>query len=182
MRSSNIALRRKNFVTALWLLPAAPARDFFRATIDRLARDYDAPRFEPHLTLGLLETSSALPQLRSASAIRLRPIGILFSSVFTQTLFVRFEMAPALDALRQSLGIRVSGYDPHLSLLYRRLPAAVKERLAASIPLPFSTVVFDQISLVRCARPTESRADVEAWEHLESNKLAARPSNRRSRQ
>jgi len=40
-------------VLAYWLLPAPPAREFFRATIGRLAAQYDAPLFEPHLTLAV---------------------------------------------------------------------------------------------------------------------------------
>ena len=161
----------KDFVFAFWLDPAERARAFFHATIARLAREFDAARFEPHVTLGLLDMSVRLPPLVAAGPIRLRPVGIFASATFTKTLFVRFARTSAVEHLRQSLGLYDRQYDPHLSLLYRTLPMEHKRRLAESISLPFSTVTFDKIPIVRCTNPTRTRADVEAWEYLRSNKL-----------
>jgi len=177
--------KRKKLVPILWLMPAPPARDFLRSTIERLARRHDAPIFEPHLTLGVSAEVPVLPQQIAAEPIRLRAVGTFFSSAFTKALFIRFELTPALQTLRLTLGMNGAQYDPHLSLLYRKLPIEEKARLARSVLLPFPTVTFDRIALVRCVSPTRSRADVEAWQFLAAVKLRStarkRPPGRREK-
>jgi len=163
--------KRKKLVPILWLMPAPPARDFLRATVERLARRHDAPIFEPHLTLGVSAEMPVLLQQIAAGPIRLRKVGTFFSSVFTKTLFVRFELTPALESLRLALGMNDVRYDPHLSLLYRKLPMEDKARLARSVSLPFATITFDRIAFVRCVSPTRHRADVESWQFLAAVKL-----------
>jgi len=163
--------KRKKLVPILWLMPAPPARDFLRATVERLARRHDAPIFEPHLTLGVSAEMPVLSQRIAAEPIRLRAVGTFFSSVFTKTLFVRFELTPALESLRLALGMNDVRYDPHLSLLYRKLPMEEKARLARSVSLPFATITFDRIAFVRCVSPTRNRADVESWQFLAAVKL-----------
>src|SRR5438046_4891624 len=98
----------------LWLTPSGQARNFFRATIKRLALEHDAPVFEPHLTLG--PGSVEEMQRLSAWPFELRVLGIGWSEQFTKTLFVSFELAPELAQLRDSLGMPDADFDPHLSL------------------------------------------------------------------
>ncbi len=171
---------RRKSISILWLMPAPAGRNFFRATIRRFAQRYDAPSFEPHLTLGVSAGTKTLPQLTAPEPITLRPVGIFFSSRFTKTLFVRFEITPALQNLRRTLGLSGAAFDPHLSLLYRKLPGPEKAQLAALVSLPFSTVTFDRIALVQCVSPTQNRADVEAWQLLAVERLrsAARKASR----
>jgi len=38
-------------VIAYWLIPSEPAHSFFQRIINDLARRYDAPAFEPHVTI-----------------------------------------------------------------------------------------------------------------------------------
>src|SRR6266542_3735225 len=97
-RSGISAFVCRRIVIAYWLIPAEPARGFFQGVINDLARRYDAPLFEPHL-----------------------------------------------------------------SLLYKKMPAIARRELAYSIKVPFSEVIFDALKAVRCISPTQSRADVEAW-------------------
>jgi hypothetical protein len=50
MRGCGMAIStRLPSVIALWLLPWEPAATFCRQTIERLAQQYDAPVFVPHL-------------------------------------------------------------------------------------------------------------------------------------
>jgi hypothetical protein len=62
--------------------------------------------------------------------------------------------------------------NPHLSLLYKKMPVLVLRQLADSIKLPFSEVTFESIKAVRCVSPTRSRADVEAWRVVAARTLA----------
>jgi hypothetical protein len=63
---------------------------------------------------------------------------------------------------------------PHLSLLYKNLPATARLELSASISVPLSEATFDAIKAVRCVSPTESRADVAAW-HVVAAASLSRP-------
>lgn len=154
----------------LWLLPAEPARTFFRDTIARLVMEHDAPRFEPHVTLGRGQPSQ-LPAIRTAP-ITLPIVGVDSSASFTKTLFVRFQLTGPLAQLRDSLGMKGAVYDPHLSLLYRKLPDSLKRQLATSLSLPFPTVTFNAVAAIRCPAAVATRADVESWERVARQPLA----------
>lgn len=158
--------RGKRFVVMAWLLPAEEERNFFQTIIERLAAEFDGPSFQPHLTLGAFPAGSALP--RSIETISLPIIGVFSEALFTKTLFVRFRRAVPLRDLRISLGLTGRDYDPHLSLLYSRLSPRKKAVVAKAINLPFEVVRFDQIALVRCVSPTETKAEVKSWQGLAS--------------
>ena len=161
-------------VIAYWLIPSEPAHSFFQRIINDLARRYDAPAFEPHVTIyaGADRVDAAKNALahaaRKCKLIGLTPLGADESDEFIKTLFVQFAMNAELQ--RTNDIIRAAANDsppyelnPHLSLLYNNVTEVVRRELAASISIPLSEVTFDAIKAVRCISPTRSRADVEAW-------------------
>ena len=171
-------------VIAYWLIPSESAHSFFQAIINDLASRYNAPVFEPHVTVhvGADRADAAEEALENAAGVfkrtGLTPVGLDQSNEFIKTLFVQFAMSAEL--LRINDSIRVAANDstryelkPHLSLLYKNLAAESRRQLAASINLPLSEVSFDAIKAVRCVSPTQSRADVESWQTLVTNKLLA---------
>ena len=161
-------------VIAYWLMPSEPARGSFQQIINDLARRYDAPVFEPHVTVhvGADQADAAKNALRDATSqckpIKLTPLGTDHSDEFIKTLFVQFSMSAGLrkisGIIRQS-GSDSSHYElkPHLSLLYKNLSTTARRELAPSINVPLSEVTFDAIKAMRCVSPTESRADVAEW-------------------
>jgi 2'-5' RNA ligase len=161
----------KRSVIVLWLVPAAAAREFLRETISRLAREWDGPLFEPHLTLGLAPALTHLPAEINARPIQLRPLGVFWSATFTKTLFIRILPTPELERLNDSLGIEARLHDPHLSLLYQEVSAEKKAFLASRLALPFSKIAFDAVRAVRCPTSISTRADVESWEAIASARL-----------
>jgi 2'-5' RNA ligase len=161
-------------VIAYWLIPSEPAHSFFQQIINDLARRYDAPVFEPHVTIhvGADEVDAAANALGKAASecelVRQTPLRIDHSDVFVKTLFVEFVMNGELRKINGVIRREAndsSQYElkPHLSLLYKNLPTATRSELAASIEIPLSEATFGTIKAVRCVSPTESRADVEAW-------------------
>ena len=169
-------------VIAYWLIPAEPAHSFFQRIIDDLARRYDAPVFEPHVTfyVGADRVNSAQRALaesaRQSTPINVTPVGVQQSDEFVKTLFVQFALSADLRQLNEI--IRNTAHDlsrfrlkPHLSLLYKKMDIAVRRELAASIVVPFSQITFDRIKAVRCVSPTQSRADVEAWSFVAAEEL-----------
>jgi 2'-5' RNA ligase len=167
---------------AYWLTPTEPTRGFFEKLIVDLAQRYDAPVFEPHVTIYVgSDRAEAADQILSQAAIgcepiRLEVLDVRHSGLFTKTLFVQL----ALNAKLQRLSKLIRGasqtpsdyqMEPHVSLLYRRMSLAARRELARSIRLPFSEVVFDSICAVRCASPTRNRAEVEAWRVIATRSL-----------
>ena len=179
-----MALVTRQTVIAYWLIPSQPAHSFFQRIINDLARRYDAPLFEPHVTLhvGADRADAAKKALgaaeRECKLIGLTPLGIDQSDQFIKTLFLQFAMSVELrkisDIIREGANDS-SAYElkPHLSLLYKNLAAPSRRQVAASISVPLSEVTFDTIKAVRCVSPTQSRADVESWQTLVTNKLLA---------
>lgn len=170
-------------VIAYWLIPVEPARSFFQGVINDLARRYDAPCFEPHVTIHVELNRADVAEraisqaARACKLIKLKALEIGQSSEFIKTLFVQFALNTELrqlnelmrDAAQDSSHYELS---PHLSLLYKKMPAVVRRPLADSITVPFLEVTFDHLKAVRCVSPTQSRADVEAWRVVATKQLS----------
>jgi hypothetical protein len=160
---------------AYWLLPEAAAREVFSREIRELARQFGAPLFEPHATIFTAPEDSRAPLevLREVRQVKLELTihSIRFGEEFTKTLFVQFEANSNLQQLGDAIW-QASGagnrylIDPHLSLLYTKLPSKTKQRLADNIRLPFRKVGFTSICVMRCARPTTRAIEVEQWKLL----------------
>lgn len=178
--SASLQMRKSNAIV-YWLVPAKPERELFRELIRVLAEQFEAPRFEPHLTLVAIAHAGRTPReiLRQIHAppIHLGIRGIGSSSRFTKTLFVRFESSKALEKPVVDLGRALrkrtkSVRDPHVSLLYKKLPTRVKKELVSTIKLPFEEVTFDFIQAVRSALPIRDGSDVEAWKVVAKKRLS----------
>jgi 2'-5' RNA ligase len=172
---------RKSNAIVYWLVPAKPERELFRELIRVLAEQFEAPRFEPHLTLIAIADDGRAPReiLRQIHAppIHLGVRGIGSSSRFTKTLFVRFESSKSLGKLVVDLGRELrkrtkSVRDPHVSLLYKKLPRRVKRELVSTIKLPFEEVTFDFIQGVHSGLPIRDGGDVEAWKVVAKKRLS----------
>ena len=168
-------MRTKARAIAYWLLPETTACEAFSREIRELAERFAAPLFEPHVTIFIVSANSHAPlevlgELGQVN-VELTIHSIRFSEQFTKTLFVQFETNSTLqqlgDAIWKASGARDRYLiDPHLSLLYAKLPSATKQRLAGKIRLPFRQVRFTSICVMRCARPTTKAIEVEQWELL----------------
>ena len=167
---------------AYWLIPTELTRGFLEKLIADLARRYDAPVFEPHVTLYVgSDRAEVADQIVSQAAtgqepIQLEVLDVRHSALFTKTLFLQLALSTKLQRLSELIRQRSppsSPYylNPHMSLLYRRMSLAARRELARSIRLPFSEVVFDSICAVRCTSPTRNRAEVEAWRVIATKSL-----------
>jgi 2'-5' RNA ligase len=172
----------KKTAIAYWLIPAEAARSFFERTIVDLARRYNAPVFEPHMTIHVgsdrVEAEEAIAKaVRGCRFVQAKVLKVCQSGEFIKTLFVQMAMDRKLQQLNKL--IRDAAQDssayqlnPHLSLLYKKMPVLARRQLVESIKLPFSEVTFESIKAVRCVSPTRSRADVEAWRVVAARTLA----------
>lgn len=162
------------------LLPAKPERDLFCEIIRILCKELRAPNFEPHLTLFVTGKTGMSPK-KVLQTVHFRPIRLsirntAFSRKFTKTLFVRFKSSPALRKLATDLAraAKVAGgppSDPHVSLLYKKIPARVQRELARTIKLPLRTVRFDSIAAVQLTLPVRTGASIGKWKIVAKSRL-----------
>jgi hypothetical protein len=163
-----------NEILTYWLIPAEPARSYFNSLMRELAGCFDAPIFEPHVTLHVTDPGNENPAGVLKKAFRnIKPpclsiIAINYSDEFTKTLFVEFRPDELLGGLSRKLRAgsasqREYQLNPHLSLIYQTMSPATKMQLANSLRLPFDNVRFDSATAVISPAKIESRADVEAW-------------------
>jgi 2'-5' RNA ligase len=164
----------KSIVIAYWLIPAEPTYSFFGRIVNDLAERYNAPVFEPHVTIHVGANSPGKAERTVSKAasdckqVKLKALEIDHSNEFIKTLFVQFALNRQLQQLNRR--IRDAAQDssdyqlnPHLSLLYKAMSIQDRRLLTHSIEIPFSEVTFDSLKAVRCISPTRSRADVEEW-------------------
>ena len=180
-------IKRVETLLAYWLIPSADHKRFFEETIRSLAARFDAPVFEPHVTIYAGQTAgvdspgriieeavSSVEGVGEPMTLRVERVG--FSEKFTKTLFVEFADSPQLSAISESIkrlssAPREYELKPHLSLIYKDLSEAEKRALAQTITIPFSEVAFDEIKAITGPAQTSTREDVEAWRVVDRRKI-----------
>jgi hypothetical protein len=158
---------------AFWLIPATADRIFFQEVIDRLAENYAAFSFTPHVTIywGEFADDASLTEIleqavRGINAFSLQCDRVLYTDQFTKTLFVQFHPSIILSQITESIRNHSQSpadftLNPHLSLMYKHLDADVKQSIAATISLPRTEVFFDEIQVLLTPDTAQSQADIE---------------------
>jgi Cyclic phosphodiesterase-like protein len=138
--------------TTLWLMPDGPSSERLAALVSALASRLGTPAFVPHVTLlhglareegELLARTEALSRQLAGQPVVLGPLQS--GDEYFRCLYFRAEPAEWFLAAHAS-AVHAFGvspdpeYLPHLSLVYGRLHANEKERIASSLAaeLPIS--------------------------------------------
>lgn len=169
-------------ILTYWLIPAEPARSHFAAVISDFATRFDAPIFEPHMTvyatiMGKEDGAAVLEQVvANCGTYSLRTSGVSYSDEFTKTLFVQFHPSEALSKLTANFREASSSKDdyelnPHVSLIYKTMPSETKTEIASSVCVPFEEVRFESAWAVISPADIQTREDVEAWRVVATRKL-----------
>lgn len=162
---------------SFWLMPSASDRERLQEMIDHLCSQYDAPSFEPHVTLHVAESSNdevkeVLTSMKyDGNPIVLKVEGVRWSSVFTKTLFVEMTNSEELVALANSTRRRCkkpSAYQlkPHLSLLYKSMPTEQLSMVAPSLHFDKLAIEFDEVKGIYTPGPVETPEDVRIWKDV----------------
>ncbi|MBA3273953.1 MAG: hypothetical protein H0T11_08810 [Chthoniobacterales bacterium] len=173
MVETSASTRRELFeVIAFWLLLAAEEDAFFRSAIEQLAAEQRAPVFEPHVTLYASDIGEerALAALKDSDVpppLELNVGSLYHSEKFTKTIFVRLYSSSSLQRLGEELQARAGGgayeLNPHVSLIYKDMPADERAEVAQRITVPFKRIRFDRLKLIHGSNSTKTAADVEGW-------------------
>lgn len=155
---------------SLWLMPTGKAYDKLSGLIKRFAKEYNAPFFEPHVTLLGEAMQSEVDVLKRAEQLASgqNPFPITLNSVdyqdfYFRTLFVRAETTNLLQALhdraKEIFEMQdIPDYMPHLSLMYGNFPQAVKEQIIKDIGKDQATEF-----IVNSVQIFKTDGEVNAW-------------------
>jgi 2'-5' RNA ligase len=168
---------------SVWLTPCEKHAQELLATIRRLARQYNAPVFYPHVTI----TSGFSPDFESlradidAATAGVAPFSMRVDSLdctedLFKTLFVTFHASDRLQDLYGQVRERVeerAGYEfmPHLSLLYKDMPLQDKQRLAGATRIDMETIDFEGIWVTTPGSEQHGWKDVGRWGTVLTKKL-----------
>jgi hypothetical protein len=159
---------------SLWLTPREPLRSVLRATIRELAVRYDAVEFEPHMTLfcGSSTDNESRAIVRRIAGqfppIELTSDRLAHSELYTKTLFVQFHDSAVLWQIFRTAGAycpQPSNYvlNPHLSLLYKKLPTVTLTDLSERLDVPLGGYAFDRVRAIETEMPIEDDGPVRRW-------------------
>lgn len=149
----------------------------YEGMIASLTAQQGAPIYQPHISLGTLEsgTPDMSGVVQALSGLILRPLDVGCTDVFTKSLFVRFAPSDAMLAARAQMetmaGFRKGRtFDPQISLCYGQPPAGSIARKEISDMLR-QPVRFDRLLSVQITLPLETYADVAACKPIETYEI-----------
>ena len=126
---------------AIWLTFSKNDRDYLKKIIDELSEKYQAPKFEPHITVyGLVDSEMSLIEsiakeaTLNCNSFLVKKSEILQSEELWKTVYVELKMNNQLELIHKNLKKhfeKVSKYEfnPHISLIYKILSIEEKIRI-----------------------------------------------------
>lgn len=159
---------------AYWLVPSEKSSGQLLSLIDQLAKQFNAPRFPPHLTLyaGMFGANDR-PELilesatRNCSPVTVAVQGLAFGAEYTRSCFLKVSRPPHLFDLTERLR-RLSQHpgdyfvDPHVSLLYGQVDETAQAEIRSKLTIP-SELTLNQLWAVSLPAYVRGKADVERW-------------------
>jgi 2'-5' RNA ligase len=151
----------------LWLVPTGNAYDKFSNLIKSLAKKYDAPIFEPHVTLlGDIEISEEEAVKKTEQLVAnqksfpLNLGSVDYQDFHFRTLFVRAEPTKFLQNLhkraKQIFQMDIPPYMPHLSILYGTYPEELKKGIISEIgSTKEASWIVDKVTLIKGGEVSE---------------------------
>jgi 2'-5' RNA ligase len=156
-----------------WLVPAEPLKAQLTAIIEKFVTEQDAVSFTPHVTLYVGPSNDDEARGIAARLLsRQAPVTLKYEKLdatpfFYKTLFVQF--AESAEARKLSEAIRAacampSTYtlNPHLSLMYKKIHAALQAQLCRTLDVPKGVYTFDRLCVTKTGKG-ENKETVRRW-------------------
>lgn len=160
----------------IWLVPQKNDEQYFKKIINKLAQDYSAPSFTPHLTL-FTETNLSLEKLQQIinavfehqEPFEITKTGIGQSDYFWKTVFLEFELNETLRRLFENISAKtdqgdISLFKPHISLIYKTLTEKERIKIAESIQSK-DKFILDRVFVTTPKEGYNDFSDIENWRH-----------------
>lgn len=159
---------------SFWLLPAEPFKRQLHSIVQKLAKKYDAIDFEPHVTIysGPSEDDQTHAVARGIARLfslgELIPVKLDYTRAYTKTLFIQFQESEVLRHMSNAIkdrSARPMNYilNPHLSLLYKKMPAAKQAEICRTLDVPKGIYLFDRLRAVETEIPVTRPEQIKRW-------------------
>lgn len=163
-----------HFEHSFWLIPAEPLAGQLRAIIQQLAQIYDAIAFEPHVTLSSGPSNDDLTRTIGRDVAKLFshgeliPVNLEHTDAFAKTVYIQFQDTGAARQISDAIkarNARCANYilNPHLSLIYKTMPVAMRADICRTLGLPKKTYVFDRLRAIETEIPLTEPSQVKRW-------------------
>lgn len=163
-------------------MPAEPLRAQLHKSVCDLAREFDAPIFDPHVTVFV--GRSTVPEftgvveslIQTFAPMTLYADRLDHSDRYTKTFFVQFAESKILQTMSDTVRwgcTTPSDYalNPHLSLLYKNLDEANRLALCQRPAAPMGSYLFDGLRIMQADELTTEAKNVRAWRRIAEFKL-----------
>ena len=156
---------------SIWLIPSDFDGDLISNSIESLSKKYLAPIFNPHCTIfspitNLYKAQIIINQLEQ-KIFQVVVEKIDESDDIWKTVFLKLVNDPTLkkiNALFNDAFPQTYQFDPHISLIYKKLDAKKRKSILSKLDMKKSFVI-DKISIVNTS------GLVESWETVYSKRL-----------
>jgi 2'-5' RNA ligase len=166
---------------AVWLTPAPSDRRWISKVIQDFAAEYNAPIFEPHVTVysGVYGPEEGLENIVTEATASLSPLtlqvtGLNYTKEFLKTGFIVFAPNDRLIQLSKDIRNRLQTsmeytLEPHLSLIYKDIPLDQKRTAMLRFIVSIATVTFDRVKVMT---PSDKGwDDVLNWTEIDRHTL-----------
>ena len=168
---------------SIWLMPPSEQEEVFAAIVRDLAKRFDSPVFQPHLTLveDMPRSCEELKLLVEQAAHGMKSFEasvetVEESELYYRSFYVRFPVTPQLKLLKERaisiFGVgRVETFMPHISLAYGVAESPEKAKAVAALrnELQDMSVTFDRVCIVSSSQQTP----IEEWRIRYEARLSA---------
>jgi hypothetical protein len=102
-----------------------------------------------------------------------------YSDRFTKTLFIQFAESAVAQRMFEAARVCFASpsdyvFNPHLSLIYKRLPKVKQRLLCQSLSTLRGTYTFDRVRMIETELPIEDAGPVRRWKAIGDFPLAGR--------
>ena len=145
---------------SLWLIPAKPLYSTLKEKILELGSNYNAPEFEPHMTLVgniRMGVETAIANTKALAAGMARVPGSFsglgnsedyFKCVYIEIKKTDYLMRYNREARKVFGTVRQGTYEPHISLIYGWIPATKRKEISEGLHIDAALKFpFDALSL-----------------------------------
>jgi 2'-5' RNA ligase len=161
---------------SIWLCPDNDDELYIQNIINDLSDTHNCVRFYPHCTLlsGVKENNNDLENIIDKSIKNIGPImvkskRISFTDIFWKTVFIELIVANDLLSLQQNILKQVKSdieykFDPHISLIYNKMPKESKKKIINSLKIK-SSFMMNKIVAVKTGQ------NISNWKKIVERKL-----------
>ena len=161
---------------AIWLTFSQNDKKYLGKIIKKIAKKYDAPEFEPHITIyGLIDIEINLIKkilkkiARNNKLFISKKIKILQSKNLWKTIYIELENQKEFVKIYQNLKecfeqIEKNEFNPHISLVYKKLSTKEKTKIINQLDIKQEFTIEEIVIL-------KFFPEIEKWKIIEKYDL-----------